>query len=132
LCLTASVLPDADSHTTAGVQVDPASESASDLAATPAPSRRRFNPSGWLDLQGRIQVLAVNHEQDGIVIALIALLTSYDHISLPAGASLQLPQQWGVWLNARLAAIESRLARFEREHLSSSNPLSSTGDSSPS
>ena len=34
--------------------------------------------------------------------------------------------------NARLAAIESRLARFEREHLSSSNPLSSTGDSSPS
>ena len=32
--------------------------------------------------------------------------------------------------NARLAAIESRLARFEREHLSSSNPLSSTGDSS--
>jgi hypothetical protein len=102
------------------------------LAATPAPSRRRFNPSGWLDLQGRIQVLAVNHEQDGIVIALIALLTSYDHISLPAGASLQLPQQWGVWLNARLAAIESRLARFEREHLSGSNPLSSTGDSSPS
>jgi hypothetical protein len=34
--------------------------------------------------------------------------------------------------NARLAAIESRLARFEREHLSASNPLSSTGDSSPS
>jgi chromosome segregation ATPase len=34
--------------------------------------------------------------------------------------------------NAPLAAIESRLARFEREHLSGSNPLSSTGDSSPS
>ena len=34
--------------------------------------------------------------------------------------------------NARLAAIESRLARFEREHLPGSNPLSSTGDSSPS
>jgi len=33
--------------------------------------------------------------------------------------------------NARLAAIESRLARFEQEHLSNSNPLSSTGDSSP-
>jgi hypothetical protein len=29
------------------------------------------------------------------VIALIALLTSYDHIPFPAGA-LQLPQQWGV------------------------------------
>ena len=34
--------------------------------------------------------------------------------------------------NARLASIESRLARFEREHLSGSNLLSSTGDSSPS
>ena len=34
--------------------------------------------------------------------------------------------------NARLAAIESRLARFEQEHLSGSNPLSSTGDSLPS
>jgi hypothetical protein len=34
--------------------------------------------------------------------------------------------------NARLAAIESRLVRFEQEHLSGSNPLSSTGDSSPS
>ena len=33
--------------------------------------------------------------------------------------------------NARLAAIESRLALFEQEHLSGSNPLSSTGDSSP-
>ena len=33
--------------------------------------------------------------------------------------------------NRRLAAIESRLARFEQEHLSGSNPLSSTGDSSP-
>ena len=32
--------------------------------------------------------------------------------------------------NARLAAIESRLERFEREHLSNSSPLSSTDDSS--
>jgi len=85
-------------------QVDPASESAPDLAATSAPSRRRFNPSGWLDLQGWIQSLAVNHEQDGLVIALIALLTSYDHISLPAGA-LQLPQQWGVWFIVASMAI---------------------------
>jgi hypothetical protein len=34
--------------------------------------------------------------------------------------------------NARLAAIESMLARFEPEHLSGSNPLASTGDSLPS
>jgi hypothetical protein len=145
------------------VQLDSPAESASDLPVTPVPPRRR---SFCLDRQGAIQALA------GIVIALIALialLTSYDHIALPAGAGLQLPQQWGVWFivasialvvvglprqsatlnwrrdpgyeqrmkqlrseNARLAAIESRLARFEREHLSSSNPLSSTGDSSPS
>ena len=32
--------------------------------------------------------------------------------------------------NARLEAIESRLARFEREHLSGSTPPPSTGDSS--
>ena len=31
--------------------------------------------------------------------------------------------------NARLAAIESRLAHFEREHLSGSTPPPSTGDS---
>ncbi len=30
--------------------------------------------------------------------------------------------------NARLAAIESRLERFEREHLSGSTPHPSTGD----
>jgi uncharacterized protein involved in exopolysaccharide biosynthesis len=34
--------------------------------------------------------------------------------------------------NARLAAIESRLERFEREHLSGSTPHPSTGDSSSS
>jgi hypothetical protein len=82
------------------------------------------------------------------------LLSSYDHINLPSGAALQLCQQWGVWFiaaslpvvvvvaegfcvavvqleNARLAAIEFRLARLVHEHLSSSNPQSSTGDSSP-
>jgi hypothetical protein len=32
--------------------------------------------------------------------------------------------------NARLAAIESRLAHFEREHLSGSTPHPSTRDSS--
>ena len=39
-------------------QVDPAYESAPDLASAPAFSRRRFNPSGWLDLQGWIQLVA--------------------------------------------------------------------------
>jgi hypothetical protein len=80
------------------------------LAATPASSRRRFNPSGWLDLQGWIQSLA------GLVIALIALLTSYDHISLPAGA-LQLPQQWGVWFivaSMAIVVVDAQLATGSR------------------
>lgn len=76
-------------------QVDPVSETAPDSEATPA-SRRRC---GWFDLQGWLEVLA------GIVIALIALLTSYDHIALPAGAALQLPQQWGVWCIAASVAL---------------------------
>ena len=76
-------------------QVDPVSETAPDSEATPA-SRRRC---GWFDLQGWLEVFA------GIVIALIALLTSYDHIALPAGAALQLPQQWGVWCIAASVAL---------------------------
>jgi hypothetical protein len=50
------------------------------------------------------------------VIALIALLSSYDHISLPAGA-LQLPQQWGVWFIAAsvaLVAVDAQLATGSR------------------
>jgi len=39
-----------------------------------------------------------------LVIALIALLSSYDHIALPAGG-LQLPQQWGVWFLASSVAL---------------------------
>ena len=39
------------------------------------------------------------------MIALIALLSSYDHIALPAGARLQLPQQWGVWFIAASVAL---------------------------
>ena len=64
-------------------QVDPVSETAPDSGATPASCPR----CGWFDLQSWLEVIA------GIVIALIALLTSYDHIALPAGAALQLTQQ---------------------------------------
>ena len=71
------------------VEIDPTPGSAPELA----PSRPR-----GLDRQGWIEALA------GLVIALIALLTSYDHISLPAGA-LQLPQQWGVWFIAASMAL---------------------------
>jgi hypothetical protein len=89
------------------VQLDSSAESAPDLPETQGPSCRSF----CLDLQGAIQTLA------GVVIALIALLTSYDHISLPAGAALQLPQQWGVWFIAAsmaLVVVDAQLATGSR------------------
>lgn len=46
----------------------------------------------------------------GVVIALIALLSSYDPITLPAGAKLQLPQQWGVWFIVASVAVVVVLA----------------------
>ncbi|MEA5416264.1 hypothetical protein VB757_14120 [Synechococcus sp. BA-132 BA5] len=51
------------------------------------------------------------------MIALIALLSSYDHITLRAGAKLQLPQQWGVWFIAAsvaLVAVDAQLATGSR------------------
>jgi hypothetical protein len=88
-------------------QDDPAPESAPDLPSGPVPSRRR----SCLDRQGVIQAIA------GLVIALIALLTSYDHISFPAGSSLQLPQQWGVWFifaSMALVVVDAQLATGSR------------------
>jgi hypothetical protein len=88
------------------VPIEPSLESAPDLADSPSPPRRCC----CLDLQGWIQAIA------GLVIALIALLSSYDHISLPAGA-LQLPQQWGVWFIAAsvaLVAVDAQLATGSR------------------
>ena len=89
------------------MQIVPPPESAPDLPATSVASRRH----SCLDRQGLIQALA------GIVIALIALLTSYDHISFPAGASLQLPQQWGVWFivaSMALVVVDAQLATGSR------------------
>ena len=89
------------------VQLDSPAESAPDLPETQGP----FSRSCCLDRQGAIQALA------GVVIALIALLTSYDHISLPAGTALQLPQQWGVWFivaSMALVLVDAQLATGSR------------------
>jgi hypothetical protein len=52
----------------------------------------------------------------GLVIALNALLSPYDHISLPAGP-LPLPQQWGVWFitaSMALVLVDAQLATGSR------------------
>ena len=68
------------------MSIEPSPESAPELAkASPRPCR-----CCRLDLQGWIQV--------------------YDHISLPAGAKLQLPQQWGVWFIAASVALVAVVA----------------------
>jgi len=87
-------------------QDSPPLESASDWSAASAsaapPLSRR---SHGLDRQGWIQAIG------GVVIALIALLSSDDHIALPTGA-LQLPQQWGVWfIVASIALVVVGLPR---------------------
>jgi len=56
-----------------------------------------FAPLGF-DRQGLLEAAA------GTVIALIALFSSYDHITLPDRA-IPLQQQWGVWLIAASLAL---------------------------
>ncbi len=89
------------------MQVVPPVESEPDLAESSDPPKRR----PWFDRQGIIQAHA------GFVVALIALLSSYDHISLPAGINLQLQQQWGVWFilaSMALVLADAQLASQSR------------------
>ncbi|MCP9823663.1 hypothetical protein [Cyanobium sp. L1E-Cus] len=82
----------------------PPAESAPDSSESSDSPKRR----PWFDRQGIIQAHA------GFVVALIALLSSYDHISLPAGINLQLQQQWGVWFilaSMALVLTDAQLAR---------------------
>jgi hypothetical protein len=74
---------------------------------TPRPTPR---PPLALDSQGLLEATA------GTVIALIALFTSYDHISL-ASRRFPLQQQWGVWLIAAslaLVVVDAQLATRSR------------------
>ncbi len=83
-------------------------------AVSPAPvapeSKPAPRPLRGLDSEGLLQALA------GTVIALIALFSSYDHITV-AGYRLLLQQQWGVWLIAAslaLVLIDAELATRSR------------------
>ena len=67
-------------------------------------------PAFIFDRQGWTQAIG------GLVIALIALYSSYDHISLPA-FQIRINQQWGVWFIAASLAfvlIDAQLATGSR------------------
>ena len=64
----------------------------------------------WLDRPGLIQVIG------GLLISLIALFSSYDHVTL-AAATLPIQQQWGiVWIATSLALVlvDAQLATRSR------------------
>ena len=66
----------------------------------PAP-HLRATPPRWQGLDRLVTTQAVG----GLAIGLIALFSSYDHITL-AGRSLQLQQQWGiVFIIASVATV---------------------------
>jgi hypothetical protein len=63
-----------------------------------------FDGPAWIQLMG------------GLVIGLIALYSSYDHINVPH-RRINLPQQWGVWLIALslpLVLVDAQLASRSR------------------
>ena len=90
-------------------QTSPAPQPPAAPALPPPPTAASRPPLG-LDREGLLEVLG------GSVIALIALFSSYDHITI-AGHRVALQQQWGVWLIAAslaLVVIDSQLATRSR------------------
>ena len=78
--------------------------------ALPPPPTTASRPPLGLDREGLLEVLG------GSVIALIALFSSYDHITI-AGHRVALQQQWGVWLIAAslaLVVVDAQLATRSR------------------
>ena len=77
-------------------------------AAPDSTDRNQRQP--WLDRPGLIQVIG------GLLISLIALFSSYDHVTL-AAATLPIQQQWGIiWIAASLALVlvDAQLATRSR------------------
>ena len=64
------------------------------------PPESENSPRPWLSLDR----LGITQAFGGLAIGLIALFTSYDHITF-AGLTLQLPQQWGIAFIAASVAI---------------------------
>ena len=90
-------------------QTSPAPQPPAAPALPPPPTAASRSPLG-LDREGLLEVLG------GSVIALIALFSSYDHITI-AGHRVALQQQWGVWLIAAslaLVVVDAQLATRSR------------------
>jgi len=90
-------------------QTSPAPQPPAAPALPPPPTAASRSPLG-LDREGLLEVLG------GSVIALIALFSSYDHITI-TGHRVALQQQWGVWLIAAslaLVVIDAELATRSR------------------
>jgi hypothetical protein len=79
--------------------------------AAPPESRDSLRPWPGLDRLGLIQAIG------GLLLGLIALFSSYDHISI-AGRSLPLQQQWGItFIVASVATVlvDAQLATRSRD-----------------
>jgi hypothetical protein len=79
--------------------------------AAPPESRNSQRPWPGLDRLGLLQAIG------GLLLGLIALFSSYDHITL-AGTSIQLPQQWGpLFIAASVATVvvDAELATRARD-----------------
>jgi hypothetical protein len=92
--------------------IPPAPASDSDSAEPPLPPDLSSTPFPWpgLDRLGTTQAIG------GLVLGLIALFSSYDHITI-AGSSVQLQQQWGVvFILASVATVlvDAQLASRSR------------------
>ncbi|MFN7897615.1 MAG: hypothetical protein ACK5Q6_15960 [Cyanobacteriota bacterium] len=90
----------------------PAQPPPDDALEQPEPPESTASPPRWLGLDrlGVLQVLG------GIALGLIALFSSYDHVSI-FGRTLQLQQQWGiVFIAASLATVvvDAQLATGSR------------------
>ena len=73
----------------------------------PPPPELQATPPSWPGLGfGRVGLdrLGVTQAIGGLALGLIALLSSYDHISI-AGRTFPIPQQWGIPLIAASVAI---------------------------
>lgn len=89
---------------------------ASQQSADPPESPYLLRPWPGLDRLGWLQAVA------GLVIGLIALFSSYDHITV-ASRSLSLPQQWGVpciAASVALVLVDAQLATRARDRAAES------------